>query len=279
MVGQSKKALVFWIGCIGFLLVGNGFSFSQELPTKKPGQSSTTEQHAPSYQRGTKDIPVVIEIAPSMPLKIETEHDERAELEKATNDRLTSRGTVAVAVFTLALACVTLGLAIFTYRLWSATNRLVTGADNTARHQLRAYVGIQQISFIAGNTLVEPHRAEFEIRNFGQTMAKPTEIYFNGAVVKGEMSKFDLGDKKFRSVIMPGETIGLTQTIDRLPNAETGPLYLWGRIVYKDVFGENRWTVFRFTSDSEVKHFDLHIGWKPKTCDEGNDAGDGAPPF
>ena len=43
-----------------------------------------------------------------------------------------------VAIFTGLFVVVTAGLTVYTYRLWGATDRLVTDAKDTSQRQLRA---------------------------------------------------------------------------------------------------------------------------------------------
>ena len=86
----------------------------QELPKQEPGNPPDTKQHSGTYTRGAKDSPVVIEIGPSAPLKIEADHDTEGEKAKSVNEGRIATGTIVIAVFTLVLAFATICLTVFT---------------------------------------------------------------------------------------------------------------------------------------------------------------------
>lgn len=73
--------------------------------------------------------------------------------------------SLVVAVFTVLLAC-------GTFALYCATQNLVVGAEQTAKQQLRAYVGISKV-FIRRNEL---GRLWLNVENFGQTPADSVEL-------------------------------------------------------------------------------------------------------
>jgi hypothetical protein len=68
------------------------------------------------------------------------------------------------------LAIFTLGLFIATAILACATFRLVRGAEDTAKKELRAYVGVARVHIVDGNGTRIPRRGIFIIKNFGKTM-------------------------------------------------------------------------------------------------------------
>ena len=73
-----------------------------------------------------------------------------------------------VAIFTGLLVVVTTWLAVYTYRLWGATDRLVTNAKDTSQRQLCAYVSVKDanISELISNKHIE---AKLTIINCGNT--------------------------------------------------------------------------------------------------------------
>lgn len=222
-------------------------ALAQALPKQEPGK-----QQANTDTRGTKDRPVVIEIGPSAPLKIEADHNTDAANEKAWNEWRIAWGTVAIAGFTLVLAVATICLAVFTYRLWGATGKLVAGAQDTARKELRAYMGV------ATNHILRERGAspttdcwELVIKNFGKTMAMDTQISISTTVGGGEnVTNFPWDEKTTKTVVMPGETLGFHYDIAMpRPDSTTNRGYLWGKIKYEDVFGKDHFTTFRFMSD------------------------------
>ena len=69
-----------------------------------------------------------------------------------------------------------------------------------------------------------------------------------------------------KTVVMPGEGIGLQYKID---SRHYGPIYLWGRIEYMDVFDKPHWTDFRSTDGDRSTDYQ---GWQAQTCNDGNNA-------
>lgn len=129
----TVKAL-FLVALFG-LVVCFPYAQAKELPKQEPAKPTEAQQGSASYERGTKELPIVVEIAPSKPLKIETDRDKATEEEKAESDRWIAGGTIALAFFTFVLVCVTAYLAHYTKELWGATNRLSTDAKQTATQQ------------------------------------------------------------------------------------------------------------------------------------------------
>jgi hypothetical protein len=169
-------------------------------------------------------------------------------------------------------------LALFTLGVWWATWRLVRGADKTAKHELRAYVGVEHVHIEKGEVLASPHCGKIVIRNFGKTMAKDMQIWINGVMADGEVTDFPLGDRKSKTVVMPNESIGGLEHEIPVHSNTAAPIYLWGRIEYKDVFKIPHWTKFRFVNYKQ-DYFPgtggggISIGWAVKTSGEdSNDA-------
>ena len=77
---------IFSLAILLFLVTGLSYAQSRESPKDKPTKSAEQKQDPSTYQRGTKDLPVVIEIAPPNPLNIETDRGKEAENEKAVNE-------------------------------------------------------------------------------------------------------------------------------------------------------------------------------------------------
>ena len=273
MFGVLKKSSLYWISLIAFLaLLSNELASAKQLPKQKPEEGTKTEQPVSPYERGTKDLPVIVEIAPSAPLKVETDHDKEAENEKAYDDWLIARGTVALAVVTSVLAVATIGLMIFTYRLWRATHKLVEGTDDTAKKQLRAYVGIDAISAIHAN----PLSAQIRFKNFGKTIAKDVIFSVSGRVnTVGEMAEFPFSNHRGATIIMPTESSLVCESIEcdggdwGLIQQGIGYVYVWGKITYKDVFGDSHWTQFRMMTDQRSG---MPWQWTFKYCQDGNNA-------
>ena len=183
---------------------------------------------------------------------------------------------------TVALATITFFLTLFTAWLWSATKKLVIGAERTAKHELRAYMGVERIRIHQDSTNTNiPGDWSIKIRNFGKTMAKDTEVWIAGAIGDGTGNSSS-GDRRSKTVVMPNEAMGFREAIEKTPKDSEGfrqgsaSIYVHGKITYKDVFGENHWTAFRFKGGRADEFFDRETTqreWKVRTDGEGaNDA-------
>ena len=187
-------------------------------------------------------------------------------------------GTIAIAVFTAVLAIATIALMVFTGKLWRATNRLVKGADDTARRQLRAYVTVDKAQ-IAGLGDGQVPVAHLIIKNAGQTPAyKLTGI---GCIATGiswetllppstqngplEMTHSSLGPgciaDQFHSAprkLNPGD-------MDALLDGST-TIFVYGEIHYRDTFDVEHFIEYRFQVGGTVGI----RGNQLAICQEGN---------
>lgn len=163
-----------------------------------------------------------------------------------TNEKVISAtGTAFIAAFTVVLAFAT-GF------LYVATRDLVNGVDNTAKRQLRAYLGAMPPVF--GEKF--PNAIAVSIKNTGQTPA--TQIYGHlnwywvpfGQGLPAEFAFPDFNADDIGSV--PTLGAGLEATFDfpisldqltREQNKETD-LFIYGHIDYTDVFGDRQYTDF-----------------------------------
>lgn len=279
MCGQLRKSLSFWTSI--FILVGVSITFAQSNPPpptpSKTGQKpeANTAQHneAPAKdQRGTESLPLVIKVVPPTTVEPESSKDH-----KETSDDTSAEWWLVYV--TGVLCAITLALAFFTGWLWNATKKLVMGADRTAKHELRAYMGVDSIQIHQGWTIGSPNRGKLIIRNFGKTMAQNVRIYIASSH-NDATDRFPVEDTNGHTVTMPGEGMYFEESIPLKPNTTgqlmegRGNIYIWGRIDYIDVFQEPRWTTFRFVSDKVVSTPGPsgYNGWSAKHCEEGNDA-------
>lgn len=60
---------VFPLAVLLCLVAGLSYAQSQGLPKQEPTKPTETKQYAPTYDRGTKELPVIIEIGPSTQLR------------------------------------------------------------------------------------------------------------------------------------------------------------------------------------------------------------------
>ena len=122
--------LTIWRIGIVFVVLFAGVAHSKENPNS---ETTETKKAPDNEQRGSNNNPITVKILPSPDADTKAAKEEHYREEKASEDKWLTRSTVW-------LAFVTTPLAVFTALLWIATWRLVKGAEDTAKRQLRAYV-------------------------------------------------------------------------------------------------------------------------------------------
>lgn len=179
-----------------------------------------------------------------------------------------------IAASTLGLFFVTTALAVYTARLWSATSRLVEGADKTAKRQLRAYVW--EKADVPPSETPDGYLVWFGIKNTGKTPAYEVCCWTDIAAIDHlsiAKFKFKPAPKKIddpRFVVNPRSTHtksqGIKLTADEKQAVEDGVkrLVLWGEMRYMDAFNCDHTTKFR-------------LAWRVREglgmwvyCDDGN---------
>jgi hypothetical protein len=155
----------------------------------------------------------------------------------------------------IALFTVILGIA--TWLLWRATKRLVEGAEDTAKRQLRAYVSGDPSGVDNWGPNI-PFEISYILKNTGQTFASNVRHFTWGGIHPWPLpvgEKFPTGGEATdgaRTVIFPNQTLtghaffkdGLTAK--DIADLEVGHerLYLFCRIQYDDIFGAPHNTKF-----------------------------------
>jgi hypothetical protein len=159
-----------------------------------------------------------------------------------------------IAVGTACIALFTIILAFATGFLYVATRELVQGAEDTARRQLRAYVFLDQMTI--ADPLGTP-RISIRIKNFGSTPAYSVVFWCEGALREYPLTG---GLVRSRAQDAPISDIGPTGALqtDILWDApiqepdkaaltsRTKAIYVFGRIDYRDSFGQRWFSEFRF---------------------------------
>jgi hypothetical protein len=143
-------------------------------------------------------------------------------------------------------------LGIVTWMLWYATMRLVSGADNTSKRQLRAYVGVTNVffeTFVAGEISVL-----VRIKNFGTTPANncATNVFLTISQVDGSDLPSRVRDGFARPcTLMPGDSINTvcrfraeicTQELIDFVTAGNRAIGVFGAIRYEDFAGDTQYT-------------------------------------
>ncbi|HTZ21358.1 MAG TPA: hypothetical protein VMC06_10800, partial [Opitutaceae bacterium] len=129
--GVAMRELLAAIGIVSavMLMVWFGDTSNPPIPQR---QSESATQAPNNNQRGSRELPLY-----TRAVKTAQELNEEAEdrYEKHKSD-------VWLVRFTGLLTLFTAGLFVATALLWGATKRLVEGGEDTAKRQLRAYVGV-----------------------------------------------------------------------------------------------------------------------------------------
>jgi hypothetical protein len=159
----------------------------------------------------------------------------------------------------------TIALWVATMGLWWATSRLVKGAEKTAERQLRAYVMVESIKYRSVSDVPTPHNAVAEIvlKNYGQTPAQELSVLLGvdlGDRKAGLSLKLDESQRSGKTAMAPNSVITFAEPLghpifdSRMGDIIAGKLfiYVYGEIVYLDVFGEARKTDFRFACGGPV---------------------------
>lgn len=170
-------------------------------------------------------------------------------------------------------------LAVATFGLWRSTHLLVTGAENTAKRQLRAYVFV---SLADGEKLFldenECLSAPLIVKNYGQTPAYnlkcsvfigPYKLPLNETLDPPQYANGSIGCLAQNQVFRQYPTLlrKFTQTeTDGIVSGEYG-IYVWGYLEYTDIFKSTQKVQFRMASSGG----DFARG-ELAYCNEGNEA-------
>lgn len=259
------------------LLFASGSACSQqpgltpaESADKQPSKTSPIEQIADDKQRGSDESPLVVRGQVTATVKAEittTKSAEEAGIEakdreaKSANDRTALRLTLISAVATVLLTAITGALAFFTWKLWRETGNLVKGAAKHAEMQLRAYVNVHNAyaEWEKGtDILIRAIRISVTTRNSGQTPAHAVASWITAISRPRDNTEFppppnagvdSIGvhaprqKNLFEFVYQPPEPFNADEV--QIWKSGKRSLFVYGRIDYRDVFGEPRYTEFR----------------------------------
>lgn len=164
--------------------------------------------------------------------------------------------TAVLAVVTIFLVKFTRGLMIYTRELWGTTNKLVEESRDTAKKELRAYLGIPDPG-VQRIGVVNHFQVQVTITNSGRTPARDVRKWMRCRLVRdGEIISFDKGsfDPAKRS-IAPDSKWNLRQDFTDWTDVDLNEtrhfrsaVYVWGEVAYKDIYGEPHTTEFRLRS-------------------------------
>ncbi|OGZ07270.1 MAG: hypothetical protein A3C13_02560 [Candidatus Lloydbacteria bacterium RIFCSPHIGHO2_02_FULL_50_11] len=216
-------------------------------------------------------------------VKVKTSDQSYAEAAKQKKDSPSNEARTADATETL--VWITGVLAFFTALLWVSTNLLVRDANETAKHDLRAYLTAADgtLGGIPGTTVL---RAEVALTNSGRTPAHNVRYAITGALrPSGEVGTFpepDLSTRKQPIAPNAHWTVGyefinmIADDLDDVLNDRKW-VYVWGRAEYVDIFNRTHTLKFRYRNIVKQVGFDVErrartvAGWKFYPEEEGNE--------
>ena len=223
------------------LAIGLFVHAASHTPTKQPlPEAQPGDQQASSTQRGTEQLPFVIDIK-SVPEPTEKEKaDNAAERhEKAESDSWLVKLTGAIAVATVALV-------VATGFLWWSTRQLVKDTQNSAERQLRAYVFIEAMELQDFSVGTRP-KLVFRLKNYGQTPAHNVRVQFC-SVISATWEDFAF-KTELPGLIPPGDHMLGTNIFPVLTelvfsDVVLGRCLVWfnAQIDYVDAFGRHQCT-------------------------------------
>lgn len=263
-----------------FLFCGVGICAESQPPTpsglKSIQEKQASAKHSNQITNTEQNVrlvnPITVSILPGPDAETKTATQEKNEEKKTFNDRLIAWSTVF-------LALVTTALAIFTAFLWKSTNRLVGSAEDTAQRQLRAYINISGGRVL---NIDDPQNRIFrlDIKNFGQTPAYEVSTVFKCIVREYPLDKNKpldpVTDEEHKIFSVMGPTCEYRRDMIAPYNGEwvepkikdgSTAIYGFGEIRYRDAFGIQRVTEFRYMCQGDGI---AQGGVAP--CEEGNNA-------
>ena len=251
---------------LALALVVGAVQSREEPPKPKPAANKSDAE-----QRGTEQAPIFVK-TPGPSTDAERDYETYEKHQKPWNETATAYATIALGVITLALA-------IFTGFLWNATRKLVSEAKDTAKKELRAYLGVKRAYFgIHRYQTNVSFVAHLTIANSGQTTADKVRLALHVGFTD------DPATQQFPITFRPGTTylvagsewnlhMPMVKEIADALAAKLATAYIWGRIEYVDAFGVDRHSAFRFSSDViNIDRSGETVGWDVYPEPEGNEA-------
>lgn len=235
---------------LAFLLVSASPQKDTSSNGRKPEEPAKTQQSATQDQRGTKRAPLIVQpLAPR--LNHEQADDETAEkADKAWNELVTAFSTLVIAVFTVLLA-------LYTAKLFGSGERTFKHLQDSSRRELRAYVFPKKVRPITNPPMNELAGYAVTLWNTGKTPAYDMVVWSRVDIASpksesDEYWKIESDPLPSRAPIAPGTTVR-HQTVPTAFTTEQqalldagGIVYLHGVVEYRDAFGKDHWTRFRF---------------------------------
>jgi hypothetical protein len=170
------------------------------------------------------------------------------------------------------LAAFTVILAFSTIFLWVATRDLVKGAEKTARSELRAYVGVVNVT-LTGVVATDSPLVAIRFKNFGKTPAYEVATWMDCVLEIADAPEKSLKFGKEwsgSSIINPDDSFTTRSTREVISEEDAKAviddvkrLYFRGGVRYRDAFGKKRETIFGFETRGNLiatKHMMVSVG-------------------
>jgi hypothetical protein len=277
---------------LGVMVLTISFSCFGAFLTADKGKNDEHKNETSQQQPASTPF-VTVNNYPVQASEVKSEKNEHSEAARPAEER--------IAFWTQILAIITFALAFFTGLLWWATIGLLGDAKETSRKQLRAYITIDDLgmSNVANPILPPDHTIDLSkipanlripnsapwatgwIRNAGQTPALDVvhwgQAVFDTFPIPQNSLEPSTSIEGFpRSVIGPqvktSKTYRLPAPLDNAQidqlRAGTAAIYVYGRITYRDIFGDPHFTVYRLAYQSYSSVIGL-IG-DLSVCEHGN---------
>jgi hypothetical protein len=252
------------------------FASDSRGESNQPPPSKQTTQSPTADQRGTDQVPFAVKILPAPDAKEQADKTERDRKEKAVVDERLTSETQRIADYTSRLAWFTFmlfGIAVLQAGLFfwqlrymrqgmrdaeiaakaaddsaKVARESVVLAENTAKRQLRAYLGLVHFDIQS-----ERHEFVIVVRNDGQTPARQVTSIFNmqwypeGNDLPADFAFPDYVQDRHGSDLVfinpkqehPWSFEADWTKFSQFFNGEIAQLYLYGRFEYLDVFDTN----------------------------------------
>lgn len=151
-------------------------------------------------------------------------------------------------------------LFVATWRLWKATDRLVTGAEATAQRELRAYVSVDPFDIKDDKGINIPNKVAVRILNSGKTPAHKLSQWTGSEIkefpllseLKKPSSDLQIGlsvsvlnPQSERLMIVEYPVDNMIREMAKVENGQTA-FYVWGEVHYCDIFDTEHITKFAF---------------------------------
>lgn len=237
----------------------------------KGQESATIPKPTANYRQGTKESPLIVEVLPSKKTDEDTARITKDSEDRAQNERVTRFGVWASVILSFLLVIANGALFVYTRKAANAAKDSADAAKqtaltirDTAERQLRAYVSVE--TYVP--TDVDKRRMDGKygllVKNRGQTPAHKVRSWMAYTVREFPLAGPLTSNMESGSVaiLAPAEEQVIINDWPRVSEEDIAAVvagskaaYIFGEVLYEDVFGTARHTRFRlFQSGKGVSH-------------------------